>query len=238
MNSNIVKILFITFCVSGVIAAEAQSCKEVVATSEAQSVVVQSNVTGCQYRVTSDSGKTVKVYVNIPIEVSAESGATTTQAAATEATTAQTAAPATEPGKDSGHPKPGDPENGNKDGGGVAGTNDQVPADQKQPEIPNGAGSQQPSDASQQGSPEGGVKEGSASSSGQLLRRARDTSSTEVMVYYILDGVSKSNPSVLLILAFIARLIIDGVCQAHTPYSFRTTKPFKLDEGNHGTLNE
>ncbi|VDP78542.1 unnamed protein product [Echinostoma caproni] len=232
MNFNIVKIVFITFCVSGVLAAEAQSCKEVVATIEAKSIVVQSNVTGCQYRITSDSGKAVKVYVNStsgtkcvtinsggtsetlcpsgpkylftskePIEVSAESGATTTDASATEANTAQTSTPATETGKDSVKPKPAESEEGKKEGANPGtdgehpphntGKEEQQPAKQEQPGNSNGAGDKQSPAGPQQESPEKGVQQGSALSSSQLVRRARDTSSTDVTVYYILGEFCK-----------------------------------------------
>ncbi|VDP70859.1 unnamed protein product [Echinostoma caproni] len=225
MKSNVMKILFITFCVSGVLAVEAQSCKDVVATSEAKSVVVQSNVTGCQYRVTSDSGKTVKVYVNStsgtkcvtvasggvsetlcpqgtnnqftsqePIEVSAESGTTTTAAATTEASTAEITTAATKPGGDS-EPKL-DGSNVDKKADGKSKTEEkqekqadsegkanELQGKQKQPDNKNGdmenhppAGPQDPN-----------LEEGRIPVPVKLLRRTRDISNTDVTVYYVLE---------------------------------------------------
>ncbi|VDP80223.1 unnamed protein product [Echinostoma caproni] len=43
---------------------DTEICKDVVASNEVESIVVSSNSTGCQYRVITDSGKEVKVYVN------------------------------------------------------------------------------------------------------------------------------------------------------------------------------
>ncbi|VDP76349.1 unnamed protein product [Echinostoma caproni] len=64
MKSNVVIILIITFCASEIVAQAAQDCKEVNATTEVQKFVVSSTRTGCQYRVQSESGKAVKVFVN------------------------------------------------------------------------------------------------------------------------------------------------------------------------------
>ncbi|VDP76350.1 unnamed protein product [Echinostoma caproni] len=64
MNSTIVKKLLITGCISVIVAQDKQSCKEVVPSNEVQKVTVLGSGTGCQYRVISDSGKAVKVYVN------------------------------------------------------------------------------------------------------------------------------------------------------------------------------
>ncbi|VDP96292.1 unnamed protein product [Echinostoma caproni] len=221
MKSNVMKILFITFCVSGVLAVEAQSCKDVVATSEAQGVVVQSNVTGCQYRVTSDSGKAMKVYVNStsgtkcvtvasggvsetlcpqgtknqftsqePIEVSAELGTTTTAATTTEASTAEITTVATKPGGDSTKPNPDESEEGKHDDGkqppADAGNDNHQPEKQEHPNNSNGVAENQLPAAPKQASPGKIVQEGGEPGSSQLLRRARDTSGTDVTVYYIL----------------------------------------------------
>ncbi|VDP65477.1 unnamed protein product [Echinostoma caproni] len=64
MKSTFVEILLVIFCVGGIIAQGEQNCKEVYATKEVQKFGVLASGTGCQYRVKSDSGQTVKVYVN------------------------------------------------------------------------------------------------------------------------------------------------------------------------------
>ncbi|VDP90347.1 unnamed protein product [Echinostoma caproni] len=61
MKSNIIKLLLIAICISDNVAA---NCEEVTASGETKSFVVKGSGTGCQYRVKSDSGKAVKVYVN------------------------------------------------------------------------------------------------------------------------------------------------------------------------------
>ncbi|VDP90842.1 unnamed protein product [Echinostoma caproni] len=61
MKSIIIKLLLITFCISDIVA---EKCEEVTASADAKSFVVKRSGTGCQYRVKSDSGKAVKVYVN------------------------------------------------------------------------------------------------------------------------------------------------------------------------------
>ncbi|VDP86850.1 unnamed protein product [Echinostoma caproni] len=61
MNFNIVIFLLINYYVSGIVA---ENCEVVTATAEAKSFVIKNNITGCQYRVTSDSSKPLKVFVN------------------------------------------------------------------------------------------------------------------------------------------------------------------------------
>ncbi|VDP65480.1 unnamed protein product [Echinostoma caproni] len=66
MMSNILKFLFISVCVSVIVAAaqDSQNCEEVIASTEVKSFVIKGAVSGCQYRVQTDSGKLVKVFVN------------------------------------------------------------------------------------------------------------------------------------------------------------------------------
>ncbi|VDP65476.1 unnamed protein product [Echinostoma caproni] len=61
MNNNIVIFLLINYYVSGIVA---ENCEVLTATDEAQSFVIKNNITDCQYRVQSNSGKPLKVFVN------------------------------------------------------------------------------------------------------------------------------------------------------------------------------
>ncbi|VDP65478.1 unnamed protein product [Echinostoma caproni] len=61
MNYNIVNFLLITFYVRDIVA---ENCEVLTATDEAQSFVIKNNITDCQYRVQSNSGKPLKVFVN------------------------------------------------------------------------------------------------------------------------------------------------------------------------------
>ncbi|VDP83929.1 unnamed protein product [Echinostoma caproni] len=226
MKSNIVKLLLVTFCVSGVVDVEAQSCEPVVASNEVQSVVVKGGVSGCQYRVSSDTGKAVKVYVNATsgtkcvivtsggtsdklcpssaynqlisqesIELSAESGTTTTQAAVTEPSTAETT-PKDESGSDEEKPKPGESGDKGKDGEPEAAENqnpdknekaDPEAPGKKVPGDPNGAPENESPESPQKQAPDPKVQQQNVPGASPLLRSARDTSSIDVTVYYVLE---------------------------------------------------
>ncbi|VDP88773.1 unnamed protein product [Echinostoma caproni] len=207
MKSNVVKLLLVTFCVSGVVDVEAQSCEPVVASNEVQSVVVKGGVSGCQYRVSSDTGKAVKVYVNATsgtkcvivtsggtsdklcpssahnqlisqesIEVSVESGATTAQTAATEPTTVETTTPKKED-------KPETEEKPNLD---TNGKGDTQQAQKKKAEDPNEA--PEAPESSQKQAPDPKVPQQNVPGASPLLRSARDTSSNDVTINYVLDS--------------------------------------------------
>ncbi|VDP80661.1 unnamed protein product [Echinostoma caproni] len=224
MKSKIVKFLVITFCVSVVVDTEAESCEPVIASNDVKSVVVRGSVSGCQYRVSSDSGKAVKVYVNATsgtkcvnvasggtseklcplstnnqlisqdaIEVSADLEATTAQTAATEPSTAQTTTSKQESGKD---PKPPNESKGEKE---KTGKGDSQPPDGE------GEGSQEKQPP--EGSNEEMVKESLKSpkepeqhpknpdeivaAPNKLIRSVRDSSNTDVTVYYVLGEYCK-----------------------------------------------
>ncbi|VDP83425.1 unnamed protein product [Echinostoma caproni] len=233
MKSNIVRILLITVCVNGIVGKspvvgenyftlptkDAQSCKEVVASNEVQKVTVLGSGTGCQYRVISDSGQAVKVYVNTtsgtkcvkvssegkyetlcpsgatnqfssssPIEVSADSDTTTSEAPTTAAPDAATE-PNTTPA-DSPNPKP-------------PGDNDQN--DQSRDPQKPAAGSQQNQASGTDVQPD---EQGESNHQGKksnedavalipaLVRKARANSQTDgsndVILYYILGEYQRA----------------------------------------------
>ncbi|VDP45972.1 unnamed protein product, partial [Echinostoma caproni] len=131
-----------------------------------------------------------------PIEVSAESGTTTTAATTTEASTAEITKPATKPEGNAAKPNTDESEKGETEGDkqspDVTGKNKQQQKDQEHQDNLNGVADNQPPAAPKQASAEKSVQEGSGPGSGQLLRRARDTSGTDVTVYYILGEFCKA----------------------------------------------
>ncbi|VDP74601.1 unnamed protein product [Echinostoma caproni] len=248
MKLNIVKILIITFCVSEIYAQNAQDCKEVIATTEVQKFIVLSSGTGCQYRVKSESGKAVKVFVNAtsgtkcvkvstdgksetlcpsgptnqltsspPIDVSAVSDTTSsdaTTAPTIEATTKATAAPLppAKPETGGGDQESENSESSDKQEGDVSLKKESVKkANEKETGSSSGAGvekklnEQDQQEDEQEKSPVKPEKDDV-----QLIRLARDTSN-DVTVYYVLDGVSKSNPSMILLPGLIAFLILSNL---------------------------
>ncbi|VDP70860.1 unnamed protein product [Echinostoma caproni] len=180
-------------------------------------------VTGCQYRVTSDSGKSVKVYVTSasgtkcvtvtngstsetlcpsgtsnqftskePIEISAEAEATT------GASTAETTTSTIEPGGDSAGPNPDGSAEGRKEGGkSESGKKQQTDREgeakkpqviEKQPDNTEGDVKEQSPASPQQALQGPNVPGGIVPVRSKLIRRSRDTSNTDVIVYYVLGG--------------------------------------------------
>ncbi|VDP75467.1 unnamed protein product [Echinostoma caproni] len=214
---------------------DTQSCKDVVASNEVQKVTVLGSGNGCQYRVKSDSGKAVKVYVNAtsgakcvkvssdgksetlcpsgvtnqfvsssPIEVSANSDTTTSEATATEQTEVPPE-PITQPteqtgGKTSEDKSQKDPSSRLPDS--------ESPAAVEEPRLPLKNDARQNVEL---GNNDKQPKVETAALSPALLRKVRAPSETngpdDVIVYYVLDGVSTSNPPVLLIFELVALLI-------------------------------
>ncbi|VDP88347.1 unnamed protein product [Echinostoma caproni] len=204
MNPDIIKLLLITFCISGI---GAENCEEVTASVDAKSFVVKSNVTGCQYRVKSDSGKAVKVYVNdtsgtncvkvtiggqtdtlcpkssttafsstSAIDVSADSVTTTTATTTVTPTTTKASSP---PASASEGENKGNSKDTSKGNGAVSqeGDNDGKEKSKKEKKAIM--------EMSKMGVPVAGAN--------RLMRQARDASTTagsdDVTVYYVLDAV-------------------------------------------------
>ncbi|VDP82221.1 unnamed protein product [Echinostoma caproni] len=196
---------------------------------------VLGNGTGCQYRVKPDSGKAVKVYVNTtsgskcvkvssdgksetlcpsgaanqfisssPIDVSADSD-TTSPDASTEPTGTVTD-PSTTP-TDAAPNKPSSDAEGKKPPAKPTAPETEASGQKSQPSQ-TGAQKDEQVEHSNQDEQSNDVKD---ALSPVILRKVRDNSGTagsnDVIVFYLLDGVSTSNPPVLLIIGLVASLI-------------------------------
>ncbi|VDP90701.1 unnamed protein product [Echinostoma caproni] len=125
-----------------------------------------------------------------PIEISAESGATT------EASTTGTTTPTTKPGGDSAGPKPDQSGEAKKDGGNSEpekkkktdseGSSPNPEANEERPENRKGNMVKQPPASPEQAAPGPNAEEGKVPVPSKLIRRSRDTSNTDVIVYYVL----------------------------------------------------